>query len=146
MILKCINVACQRYNTAYQDDINRIYYTCRSLMNDTEKYMLNYICLIRHKEQVNNGVLKDDKDIQRWVGFLKVFQESSDNVINVLNRQARKLISLYRVRLKVGRPKGRGAKNYTYNGKEYQTIRECAEDYGITKQGMHKRLKKLGVR
>ena len=30
-------------------------------------------------------------------------------------------------------------------GKEYHTIQECADDYGISKQGMHKKLRKLNI-
>ena len=32
-----------------------------------------------------------------------------------------------------------------YNGKEYHTIQECADEYGVSKQGMHKKLKKLKI-
>lgn len=45
----------------------------------------------------------------------------------------------------VGRPKGTGKQVFSYNGKEYHTIQECADEYGISKQGMHKKLKKLHI-
>jgi len=52
MILTCFDIASNGADHSYQDEINRLYNTCCSLMNETEKYMLNYICLIRHKEQM----------------------------------------------------------------------------------------------
>ena len=112
-------------------------------MNQTETYMLNYICLIKHKEQVCDGIPEDDADIRRWIGYLQEFRDSEDSVIGILDRQAQKLINKYRTKKPAGRPKGTGKRIFNYNGKEYHTIQECADDYGISKQGMHKRLKKL---
>lgn len=145
MIADCIEIACQSSNDCYQDDINRLYLTCCSLMNQTEKYMLNYICLIKHKEHLNEGIQKEDADIQRWVKVMQRFRESDEVVIGILDKQFRQIINQYRIKNGVGRPKGRGAKDFVYNGKEYHTIQECADDYSISKQGMHKRLKKLNI-
>ena len=145
MISACIDIASRNDNTDYQDEVNRIYNTCCSLMNQTETYLLNYICLIKHKEQINDGILKDDADIQRWIGYLQDFCNNEDSVIGILDRQARQIINQYKVKNAVGRPKGSGKQLFTYNGKEYHTIQECADDYGISKQGMHKRLKKLNI-
>ena len=151
MIMTCFDIATNGADHIYQDDINRLYNTCRSLMNETETYMLNYICLIRHKEQVNEGIRKDDEDIIRWVKYLQDFRdsvsngESNDSIIWVLDREARKISNRFKTNKPVGRPKGKGKKVFQYNGKDYQTIQECANDYGISKQGMHKRLKKLQI-
>ena len=145
MILACIDIASRNDNTDYQDEVNRIYNTCCSLMNQTETYLLNYICLIKHKEQLNDGILKDDADIQRWIGYLQDFRNNEDSVIGILDRQARHIINQYRIKNAVGRPKGSGKRIFSYYDKEYHTIQECADDYGISKQGMHKRLKKLNI-
>jgi len=69
--------------------------------------------------------------------------ESRDSIIGVLDREARKIGNRYKVNRPVGRPKGKGKKVFQYNGKEYHTIQECADEYGISKQGMHKKLRKL---
>lgn len=145
MILACIEIAGSKDNTYNQDEVNRLYNTCCSMMNQTETDMLNYICLIKHKEQVCDGIPENDADIQRWIGYLQEFIESDDSVIGILDRQAKKLINQYKIKNAVGRPKGTGKRILNYNGKEYHTIQECADDYGISKQGMHKRLKKLNI-
>lgn len=145
MILTCISIASDRENIGYQDEVNRLYNTCCSLMNQTETYMLNFICLIKHKEQVCDGILEDDADIRRWIGYLQEFRDSEDPVIGILDRQAQKLINQYRTKKPAGRPKGTGKRIFTYDGKEYHTIQECADEYGISKQGMHKKLRKLNI-
>ena len=145
MILTCINIASDSENVGYQDDVNRLYNTCCSLMNQTETYMLNYICLIKHKEQICDGIPEDDADIRRWIGYLQEFRDSEDPIIGILDRQAQKLINQYKPKKPAGRPKGTGKRIFTYNGKEYHTIQECADEYGISKQGMHKKLKKLHI-
>ncbi len=150
-ITKCIVIASRSDDSDYQDKINRIYNSVHCSMNDTETILLNYICLIRHKEQVNNGIQKDDPDIQKWLRILLIYRERVRNqtlvesVINCLDKQTRQIISEYGIRSGVGRPKGKGKQIFSYNGKEYRTIQECADDYNITKQGMHKRLKKLHI-
>ena len=144
MILTCIEIASNGKDDGYQDEVNRLYNTCCSLMNKTETYMLNYICLIKHKEQFNDRQ-NDDTDIRKWVGYLQEFRDSEDSVIGILDRQAQKLINLYKTKKPVGRPKGTGKRIFNYNGKEYHTIQECADEYGISKQGMHKRLKKQQI-
>jgi len=150
MILTCIEIASNGKNEGYQGEINRLYNTCCSLMNKTETYILNYICLIKHKERVIDGQ-NDDTDIRRWVDYLQEFlgsvnnENSTDSIIGILDRQARKLINQYKTKKPSGRPKGTGKQVFSYNGKEYRTIQECADDYGISKQGMHKRLKKLCI-
>ena len=114
-------------------------------MNQTETYLLNYICLIKHKEQLNDGILKDDADIQRWIGYLQDFRNTDDSIIGILDRQARHIINQYRIKNAVGRPKGSGKRIFSYNDKKYHTIQECADDYGISKQGMYKKLKKQHI-
>ena len=145
MILTCINIASDSENVGYQDDVNRLYNTCCSLMNQTETYLLNYICLIKHKEHIDDGIMKDDADIQRWIGYLQDFRNNEDSVISILDKQAQHIINQYRIKKAVGRPKGSGKRIFFYNNKEYHTIQECADDYGISKQGMHKKLKKLKI-
>ena len=150
MILTCIEIASNGNDDGYQDEVNRLYNTCCSLMNKTETYMLNYICLIKHKEQFNDRQ-NDDTDIRKWVGYLQEFldsannENSTDSIIGILDKQARQIINQYRTKKPVGRPKGTGKKIFSYNGKNYHTIQECADDYGISKQGMHKRLKKMCI-
>ena len=145
MILTCIEIASNGKNEGYQDEINRLYNTCCSLMNKTETYLLNYICLIKHKEQVCDGTPEIDGDIRRWVCYLQEFKNSEDSIIGILDRQSQKLINQYKTKKPSGRPKGTGKQVFSYNGKEYRTIQECADDYGISKQGMYKRLKKLCI-
>ena len=145
LIITCIDIASRSDNTYCQDEVNRIYNTCCSLMNQTETYLLNYICLIKHREQLNDGIRKEDKDIQRWIKYLKEFRRSDNPVIGILDKQTRQIINQYKIKKAVGRPKGTGKQVFSYNGKEYHTIQECAEEYGISKQGMRKRLKKLNI-
>ena len=145
MISACIDFASRSDNTCSQTEVNRIYNTCCSLMNQTETNLLNYICLIKYREHLNDGIKKDDADIQRWIGYLQDFLNTEDSVIGILDKQARHIINQYRIKNAVGRPKGSGKQLFTYNGKEYRTIQECADNYGISKQGMHKRLKKLNI-
>ena len=145
MISACIDIASRNDNIDYQDEVNRIYNTCCSLMNQTETYLLNYICLIKHKEHIDDGIMKDDADIQRWIGYLQDFRNNEDSVISILDKQAQHIINQYRIKKAVGRPKGSGKRIFFYNNKEYHTIQECADDYDISKQAMHKRLKKLSI-
>lgn len=145
MIWACIDIASRNDNIDYQDEVNMIYNTCCSLMNQTETYLLNYICLIKHKEHIDDGIMKDDADIQRWIGYLQDFRNNEDSVISILDKQAQYIINQYRIKKAVGRPKGSGKRIFFYNNKEYHTIQECADDYGISKQGMHKKLKKMGI-
>ena len=151
MIYKCIDIACQADNSDYQADINTVYRSCCSLMNETETFLLNYLCLIKHKEHINCGIKKDDEDIQRWIERLKHFREmvltnqSNDSIINVLDKSVRKTINQYTIPNRVGRPVGTGKQSFVYNGKEYHTLQECANDYDVSKQAIHKRLKKLNI-
>lgn len=68
--------------------------------------------------------------------------DSTDSVIGIWDKIARQIINQHRIKKAVGRPKGTGKQVFSYNGKEYHTIQECADEYGISKQGMHKRLKR----
>ena len=145
LIISCIDIASRDDNTYSQNEVNRIYNTCCSLMNQTETYMLNYICLIKHREKLNDGIRKEDEDIQRWIKYLQEFRCSENTVIGILDKKARQIINQYKIKKAIGRPKGTGKQVFSYNSKEYHTIQECADDYGISKQGMHKRLKKLQI-
>lgn len=150
VILNCLDISSNSVSEHYQEDINRIYNQSRIPFSDAEIILLNYICLIRHKELLNQGINKDDEDIQRWLKVLERYsgdlnKEKSDNsIISLLYDAARQTINQYRNKI-VGRPKGKGKKCFSYNGKDYHTIQECADDYNITKQAMHKKLKKLGI-
>lgn len=145
MILACIDIAGRSDNTSDQNEVNRLYTTCCSMMNQTETYMLNYICLIKHREQLNDGIRKEDEDIQRWIKYLQEFRDSEDPIIGILDRVSRQIIKQYKKKKPAGRPKGTGKRIFNYNGKEYHTIQECADEYGISKQGMHKKLRKLNI-
>ncbi len=143
MILSCLHIASRNYSADYQDEINQIYNACRSRLSEVETILLNYLCLIKYKEHLNNGNQKQDAEIQKWLGILQRYVDD-ESVIGVLAKLSQKVIKQYKVK-KVGRPKGKGKQVFTYNGKEYHTIQECADEYGISKQGMHKRLRKLHV-
>ena len=54
------------------------------------------------------------------------------------------VVKKYAVRIGVGRRKGMG-RCILYNNKHYTSIQSCANEYGISKQAMHKRLKKLNI-
>ena len=150
VILNCIDIASHSGDDHYQEDINRIYNQSRIPFTDTEVIILNYICLIKHKELLNQGINKDDEDIRKWLDVLERYsggmnaENPSNYIISLLYESARQTINQYRNKI-VGRPKGKGKKCFSYNGKDYHTIQECADDYNITKQAMHKRLKKLGI-
>ena len=151
MISKCIDIASRSDEVDYQSQINGIYNTSSSQLNYTERILLNFICLIKHKEHINNGVNIEDEEIQKWLGVLQRYSTATSNkdltepVISLLDKQTRQIINQYRIKNGIGRPKGKGKYIFSYNGKEYHTIQECANDYNISKQGMHKRLKKLQV-
>lgn len=57
--------------------------------------------------------------------------DSTDSVIGKLDKFARQNINKYRIKKSVCGPKGAGKQILSYNGKEYHTIQECADDYGI---------------
>lgn len=151
MINDCIRVASQGDNPDYKEDINKIYNSCRVRLNENELILLNYICLIKYRESAENGIREDNSDIRRWIGILTSCIEEKDSngrevpVIGILKRHARRIIKKYEVKNCPGRPKGSGKRVFSYNGKEYHTIQECADDYNITRQGMHKKLRKLQI-
>ena len=147
LIQNCIVIA-SHYDDDYQDEINTLYKSSHVFLNVTEIILLNYICLIKHKERFNNGILKEDEEIQKWIRILQSrldMTESEDCVIDILKRMTQKTIKQYRIKKSIGRPKGQGKMIFSYNGKEYHTIQQCADDYSISKQGMRKRLKRLRI-
>ncbi len=150
MIAHCFRIASCSDNPDYQGEIKKVYYTSHSLLNDTELVLLNHICLIRHREHLNQGIDRDDADIQKWMRVIQCYRDNAslndlNPVIGYLDRHAKRMINRYRIRNKVGRPKGTGKRIYIYKGKEYRTIQECADEFGISKQGMFQRLKKLQI-
>ena len=145
LLKKCINIASSD-NDNYQTQINNIYNSTQIYLSDVEVVLLNYICLIRHKEKSNkDNQLNNDEEIHKWVEVLKKYVVEDESVFSLLKTQSLQLIKKYKVRNKVGRPLNSGKQVFIYNGKEYQTIQACANDYGITKQGMRKRLRKLNI-
>ena len=145
LALCCISIATNS-DGDYQNEINEAYKATKVRFNYTETILLNYICLIKHKEHVIGEVDKEDEEIQKWVGVLQsCITDSEELVIEVLRKNTWKSINKYTIKQGVGRPRGTGKTNFTYNGVEYHTIRECADDYHITKQAMRKRLKKLNL-
>ena len=143
-ISTCIKIA-KSYNDDYQDKINKEYNASGCHLNDTETILLNYICLIRHKELANSGVQKNDPEIKKWLTVLVRYIDSAESVIGILYKHVRKTIRQYQIKNRPGRPKGKGKRVFSYNDKEYHTLQECANDYGITKQAIHKKLKKLKI-
>lgn len=147
LIQNCIEIA-SHYDDDYQDEINTLYKSSHVFLNVTEIVLLNYICLIKHKERFNNGILKEDEEVQEWVRVLQShldLAESKECIIDSLRRLAKRIINQYRIKKSIGRPKGLGKMIFFYNGKEYHTIQQCADDYSISKQGMRKRLKRLRI-
>lgn len=147
LIQNCIAIA-SHYDDDYQDEINTLYKSSHVFLNVTEIVLLNYICLIKHKERFNNGILKEDEEVQEWVRVLQShldLAESKECIIDSLRRLAKRIINQYRIKKSIGRPKGLGKMIFFYNGKEYHTIQQCADDYSISKQGMRKRLKRLRI-
>ena len=146
MISKCICLASSCDNNDYQTEIKRLCSSSRARLSETELILLNYICLIRHKEYINiNTQLKNDEEIQKWVEVLKRFIVEDESVFSLLKKHSLQIIEKYRFKKSVGRPIGTGKQVFIYNEKEYRTIQECADDYGISKQGMYKRLRKLNI-
>ena len=142
IISNCIDIA-NSSSDDYKNQINRMF--SRISLNNTETILLNYICLIRHKEYIyNDSLQKDDEEVIKWVEIIKKYMNEG-TVISLLKKHAFQIIAQYREKRTIGRPKGTGKKKFVYNNKEYCTIQQCAEDYNISKQGMHKRLKKLHI-
>ena len=79
MISKCIDIARCSDEADYQSQINGVYNTSHCQLNYTERILLNFICLIKHKEHINNGVLKEDEDIQRWLSVLQRYSTTKDS-------------------------------------------------------------------
>ena len=128
----------------YQGEINRTYNSAKGLFNETETILLNYLCLVRHKEKRNGKVMKDDEEIRKWICVLERFVDTEEPVMALLEKQVRKTVGRYTNKA-IGRPKGKGKWTFSFNGKEYRTIQECVDDYDISKQGMHKKLGKLNI-
>ena len=55
MISKCIDIARCSDEADYQSQINGVYNTSHCQLNYTERILLNFICLIKHKEHINNA-------------------------------------------------------------------------------------------
>lgn len=143
-ISNCIDIAANSDNRHYQDEINDMYNSSHINLNESELVILNFLCLIKHKEHIEPDIKKDNEDVQRWLSYIIVSLNSDKDcyVNSLLSKYARQVIGCYEIKKPPGRPKGSGKTVFTYNGKEYHTIQECADDYHITKQGMFKRLKK----
>lgn len=144
IVSSCLKLANRSGNSNYQEEINRTYKDAGCLLNDTETILLNYLCLIKHKEHLNRKIEKDDEDIQKWIKILNIFIESDEPIISLLDKNTRKTIDKYKIKT-IGRPAGKGKRVFSYNNKEYSTLQECANDYDISKQAMHKKLKKLQI-
>jgi hypothetical protein len=144
IVSSCLKLATHSDDSGYQKEINRTYNDAGCLLNDTETILLNYLCLIKHKEHINGRIKKDDEDIQKWIMVLEKFIKSDEPIISLLDKTTRKILDKYKIKA-IGRPKGKGKQVFLYNDKEYHTIQQCANDYDISKQAMHKKLKKLQI-
>lgn len=143
LISDCINISCND-DDDYQARINQLLQSCQTKLNDNELILLNYVCLIRHKEHANKDLDKDDEELKKWLSILTRYSEAP--VVSILEKHVRQIIKRYKIKNSIGRPKGSGKRSFVYNGKEYHTLQECADDYGgITRQGIHKKLKKLHI-
>lgn len=147
-----IDIACSTEGVdEMMDKVGEAYNTSTYSFTTIEEILIEKILLIKHKESLNKAVIKDDQQIQNWLQYLLKYREYDNAnkldkpVFEYIDELARGIINQYLIRVGVGRPKGKGVKLFKYNGKEYHTIQECADDYGISKQGMHKKLKKLGI-
>ena len=149
MLIDCIDAAFHSNSDNWWKDVNAVYKKGR--LNEFEEFLLQRICMIKHKEHINKRINKEDEEIQEWLKSLKQYREVAskyDDDVEVeeyLDSQVKEIISQYKIQHGTGRPKGSGKQTFTYNGKKYHTIQECADDYGISKQGMYKRLKKLSI-
>ena len=147
-----IDIACSIEDEhEMMDKASDIYTDSDVHFTTAEEILIEKILRIKHKEHINKAVVKDDQQIQYWLQTLLKYREYDNAnkldkpVFEYIDKLARGIINQYLIRVGVGRPKGKGLKIFKYNGKEYHTIQECADDYGITRQGMHKRLKKQGI-
>lgn len=144
IVSSCLKLASRSDISDYQEEISKAYKDAGCLLNDTETVLLNYLCLIKHKEHLNSKIRKDDEDIQKWIKILDIFIKSDEPAISIIEKTTRKTIDKYKIKT-IGRPRGKGKRVFSYNDKEYRTLQECANDYGISKQAIHKRLKKLQI-
>ena len=140
---------CQSDN--WKEVVTSVYNKWSNFFNKTETYLLNYICYIKHKEKSNNGVIKEDEEIKKWMEILLRYRDKAnknelkESVNYNIDQLVRNIINQYSIKNEVGRPKGTGKRKFVYNNKEYSTIQQCADDYNISKQGMRKRLLKLHI-
>ena len=145
MLSRCIDIACRSDNEGYQDEINGVYNASPFRLSEPDLILLNYICLIKHKEHINDGIVKDDEQIRKWLTVLARYIDGDSPINSLLDACSRQILNQYRIKNKVGRPKGRGKRTFVYEGQEYNTIQECADQHSISKQGMYKKLKKLQI-
>lgn len=134
------------HNPNAWEEINDIINTTKKeIIDDFNKSVLRDICYVRmiiyNRDRFNT---EDDLSIfNEKIAFLK---QTANNVgiYFQLYEIAKYLIKHYGKR-KRGRPKGKGKRTFVYNDKTYTTIQSCANDYKISKQAMHKRLKKANI-
>ncbi|MBR3064530.1 MAG: hypothetical protein IKG90_02645 [Bacteroidales bacterium] len=63
IVSTCLKIARRNSDYDYQEEINRTYKDAGCLLNDTETILLNYLCLIKHKEYLNAKIETDDEPI-----------------------------------------------------------------------------------
>ena len=125
-----------------------------TILDENEKALLKDVCRVYMIINNKDVYYKTDDDreylknkISTLRGYRNLVNKKSEIKITI-NYHLWKIVSdvvkKYAVRIGVGRRKGMG-RSIVYNNKHYTSIQSCANEYGISKQAMHKRLKKLNI-
>jgi len=123
---ECINV----YNKNVLFDVCCAYL----VINNSKKFNEEkHISFLNDKIEKLKKALKDDS---YFLSDKTLYRHLRDVIFILIKKCTGK---------KRGRPKGRGKRTFVYNDKTYTTIQSCANDYNISKQAMHKRLKKANI-
>lgn len=150
IIQKCIRIAETASSiSAYKKEVTDY------MRNNTQYFSRFELCLLYdiigfkhidmfHRNLKNESLIQDR--LQQMRQYYNNGKRQKKSIINEsLELLYHQVINSFVIKRSVGRPVGKGKKQFSYNDKIYNTIQQCADDYNITKQGMYKRLKKLGI-
>jgi hypothetical protein len=145
-------IALTKDKYAWDDVLQQLNET--TIIDKNEKALLKDVCAVYMIINNKDEYYKTDDDreylktkISTLRGYRNLVNKKSEIKITI-NYHLWKIVSdvvkKYAVRIGVGRRKGMG-RSIVYNNKHYTSIQSCANEYGISKQAMHKRLKKLNI-
>lgn len=146
----CIRIA-ETEETAhtYKKEVTEYMKNNKQYFSKFELCLLYDIIGFRHIDMFHKD-LKTESLIQNRIQQMQQYfnaekKQRNGLISDCLDQLYHQVINSFKIKRSVGRQKGKGKKQFSYNNKIYNTIQQCADDYNITKMGMYKRLKKLGI-